>query len=190
MLIADATGVEMTNGGCVWRHRSSSPGRYHRGFEVRPVSGLRDLGSSLALVEQAKKIAAELLEASESDLSLDTGDGRFHVLGTPAIGISWSEIAEFLEPDASGPRLLHAEEVFDSEGPTFPFGTHVAVVEVDSETGAVHLSRLVACDDAGVILNPLLADGQVHGGLAREPPGFDRRVQIWRGRQSPHQQFR
>ena len=107
------------------------------------------------------------MEASESDLSLDTGDGRFHVLGTPAIGVSWAEIAEFLAPNASGPRLLHAEDVFDSEGPTFPFGTHVAVVEVDAETGAVHLSRLVACDDAGVILNPLLADGQVHGGLAQ-----------------------
>ena len=67
----------------------------------------------------------------------------------------------------AGPRLLHAEEVFDSEAPTFPFGTHVAVVEVDRHTGEVELRQLVACDDAGTILNPLLAAGQVHGGLAQ-----------------------
>jgi len=168
MLIADATGVEMTDIEVVYGDTDQVPqGGITGGSRSVQLAGSAIWESSLALVEQAKKIAAELLEASESDLSLDTGDGRFHVLGTPAIGISWSEIAEFLEPDASGPRLLHAEEVFDSEGPTFPFGTHVAVVEVDSETGAVHLSRLVACDDAGVILNPLLADGQVHGGLAQ-----------------------
>ena len=145
------------------------PRAVSQGFEVRPVSGLRIWGLP-RLSRTSKKIAAELLEASESDLSLDTGDGRFHVLGTPAIGISWSEIAEFLEPDASGPRLLHAEEVFDSEGPTFPFGTHVAVVEVDSETGAVHLSRLVACDDAGVILNRYLQTVKYTGVWPREPP--------------------
>ncbi len=57
--------------------------------------------------------------------------------------------------------------MFDSEAPTFPFGTHVAVVEVDRHTGEVELRRLVACDDAGTILNPLLAAGQVHGGLAQ-----------------------
>ncbi|HAX05066.1 MAG TPA: carbon monoxide dehydrogenase, partial [Acidimicrobiaceae bacterium] len=117
--------------------------------------------------DQAKKVAADLLEASEEDLSLDTTNGLFHVIGTPSIGVSWREVAELVETQTDGPRLLHAEEIFDSEGPTFPFGTHVAVVEVDVETGAVELQRLVACDDAGVILNPLLADGQVHGGLAQ-----------------------
>ena len=111
--------------------------------------------------------SAELLEASEADLSLDTGAGNFHVIGTPSIGVSWEHVADHLGEQNVGPRLLHAEEVFESEGPTFPFGTHVAVVEVDTETGKVDLERLVACDDAGVILNPLLAAGQVHGGLAQ-----------------------
>jgi carbon-monoxide dehydrogenase large subunit len=64
-------------------------------------------------------------------------------------------------------RILHAETDFEAVGPTFPFGAHVAVVDVDAETGRVWLRRLVAVDDAGVILNPLLADGQVHGGLAQ-----------------------
>ena len=168
MLIADATGVEMTDIEVVYGDTDQVPqGGITGGSRSVQLAGSAIWESSLALVEQAKKIAAELLEASESDLSLDTGNGWFHVLGTPAIGVSWVEIAEFLEPKSSGPRLLHAEDVFDSEGPTFPFGTHVAVVEVDTETGAVQLSRLVACDDAGVILNPLLADGQVHGGLAQ-----------------------
>ena len=168
MLIADATGVAMADIEVVYGDTDQVPqGGITGGSRSVQLAGSAIWESSLALVEHAKKIAAELLEASESDLSLDTGDGRFHVLGTPAIGVSWAEIAEFLEPNSSGPRLLHAEDVFDSEGPTFPFGTHIAVVEVDTETGAVHLSRLVACDDAGVILNPLLADGQVHGGLAQ-----------------------
>ena len=81
-----------------------------------------------------------------------------------------TELAARTDPDAnpgSSHRLLHAESDFDAEGPTFPFGAHVAVVEVDAETGKVTLQRLIAVDDAGVILNPLLADGQVHGGLAQ-----------------------
>ncbi len=168
MLIADATGVEMADIEVVYGDTDEIPqGGITGGSRSVQLAGSAIWQSSLALVEQAKKIAAELLEASEGDLSLDTSGGLFHVLGTPAIGISWAEIAEFLEPRSAGPRLLHTEEVFDSEGPTFPFGTHVAVVEVDVETGAVQLKRLVACDDAGVILNPLLADGQVHGGLAQ-----------------------
>jgi len=168
MLIADATGVEMADIEIVHGDTDEIPqGGITGGSRSVQLAGSAMWQSSLALVEQAKKIAAELLEASEGDLSLDTSSGLFHVLGTPAIGISWAEIADFLEPRSARPRLLHTEEVFDSEGPTFPFGTHVAVVEVDVETGAVQLKRLVACDDAGVILNPLLADGQVHGGLAQ-----------------------
>ena len=62
---------------------------------------------------------------------------------------------------------LFALSDFAASGPTFPFGTHIAVVEIDSETGKVELRRIIACDDAGVILNPLLVDGQVHGGLAQ-----------------------
>ena len=87
--------------------------------------------SSALLVEQAKKIAADLLEASEEDLSLNTDSGLFHVVGTPSIGVSWRDVAKFAETQTDGPRLLHAEEGFDSEGPTFPFGTHVAVIELE-----------------------------------------------------------
>ena len=168
MLISDATGVEFDQIEVVHGDTDEVPqGGITGGSRSVQLAGAALWEASAVLVEQAKKIAAELLEASEADLSLDTEGGNFHVIGTPSIGVSWEQVADHLEGQRIGPRLLHAEEVFESEGPTFPFGTHLAVVEVDSETGKVDLERLVACDDAGVILNPLLADGQVHGGLAQ-----------------------
>jgi carbon-monoxide dehydrogenase large subunit len=130
------------------------------------------------LVDEARRLAAELLEARVDDVVLDTTRGAFHVVGTPARALGWAELAAGVaKAGVVGPdgrpagsdrhRILHAEEDFEASGPTFPFGAHVAVVEVDAETGEVRLCRLVAVDDAGVILNPLLADGQVHGGLAQ-----------------------
>ena len=168
MLISDATGVELDQIEIVHGDTDEVPqGGITGGSRSVQLAGAALWEASAVLVEQAKRIAAELLEASEADLSLDTEGGNFHVIGTPSIGVSWEQVANHLEGQRIGPRLLHAEEVFESEGPTFPFGTHLAVVEVDSETGKVNLERLIACDDAGVILNPLLADGQVHGGLAQ-----------------------
>ena len=118
-------------------------------------------GAVEALVAHARETAAELLEANPDDVVLDIASGRFHVAGTPAITRSWAELAERAGHVARGRVRLSAP------GATFPFGAHVAVVEVDTETGNVRLQRLIACDDAGTILNPLLVDGQVHGGLAQ-----------------------
>jgi carbon-monoxide dehydrogenase large subunit len=118
--------------------------------------------ASIALVDQARKLAADLLEANPDDLVLDKSSGRFHVAGTPTAGKSWSELAE--SADGAGLKVEHSSA---PPGPTFPFGSHVAVVEVDTETGQVRLVRMVAVDDAGTILNPLLAEGQRHGGLAQ-----------------------
>jgi carbon-monoxide dehydrogenase large subunit len=118
--------------------------------------------ASIALVDQARKVAADLLEANPDDLVLDKSSGRFHVAGTPAAARSWSDLAG----SEHGPELK-VEHSSAPPGPTFPFGSHVAVVEVDTETGQVRLVRMVAVDDAGTILNPLLAEGQRHGGLAQ-----------------------
>lgn len=118
------------------------------------ISGAVDL-----LVERARERAAELLEANPGDVVIDPGRGVFHVAGTPALARSWAELAR--------PGPLAAEYDFDPPGATFPFGAHLAVVEVDTETGRVELVRHVACDDAGTVLNPLLFDGQVHGGIAQ-----------------------
>jgi carbon-monoxide dehydrogenase large subunit len=87
------------------------------------------------------------------------------VAGTPARGFGWGELA--LLAVERGMAALDAEGPFVAPGPTFPFGAHVAVVEVDTETGMTRLVRHVACDDAGTVLNPLIFDGQVHGGIAQ-----------------------
>jgi carbon-monoxide dehydrogenase large subunit len=117
--------------------------------------------ASVELVELAKQKAADLLEANPDDIVLDKIDGRFHVAGTPSAGRSWAEIVE--QTDAP----LVVDTVFQAASSTFPFGAHVAVVEVDTETGKVTVERVVTVDDAGVLLNPMIVEGQRHGGIAQ-----------------------
>jgi aerobic carbon-monoxide dehydrogenase large subunit len=116
-------------------------------------------GAAEILVARARDDAARLLEANPDDVVLDAATGRFHVAGTPSIFRTWTDLAQ-AEP-------MFAEFDFAPPGATFPFGAHIAVVEVDTETGVVRLVRHIACDDAGTILNPMLFDGQVHGGVAQ-----------------------
>ena len=123
-------------------------------------------GSAMAdasdkLIEIARQKAADLLEASPEDIVLDTDKGEFHVAGTPSISHSWADIAESTEDPLAG------LSDFSQEGATFPFGTHIAVAEVDLETGKSTIQRIIAVDDSGKIMNPLLAAGQIHGGLAQ-----------------------
>ena len=117
-----------------------------------------------AVVEQAKQLVADYLEANPADVVLDQALGRFHVAGTPEPALSWTELASRAAGDGKLADLTVAHEF--QAPPTFPFGAHVAVVEVDTETGRVELQRLVAVDDAGTLINPLIAQGQVHGGVA------------------------
>jgi carbon-monoxide dehydrogenase large subunit len=135
------------------------------GSKSTQIGGAAAGQASEAVVEQGKQLAAERLEASPQDMVLDLDSGRFHVAGSPEPALEWSELAAALDGDG---RLaeLSAEVDFAGTQPTFPFGAHVAVVEVDVETGAVELLRIVSVDDAGRIINPMVAEGQVHGGLA------------------------
>ena len=119
--------------------------------------------ASVDVVAKPKQRAADLLEANPDDIVLDKGEGRFHVAGTPAIARTWAELAATRAADDP----LGAAADFGATQPTFPFGAHVAVVDVDTETGQVWLRRHIAVDDAGRILNPLLAEGQRHGGIAQ-----------------------
>jgi carbon-monoxide dehydrogenase large subunit len=134
------------------------------GSKSTQIGGMAAALASETVVEQAKALAADYLEASTADVVLDQALGRFHVVGAPEPAISWVELASRAAGDG---RLgeLRADHEFQGI-PTFPFGAHVAVVEVDVETGEVELLRLVAVDDAGTLINPLLAEGQVHGGVA------------------------
>ena len=112
--------------------------------------------------DQARQLAAEMLEASDADLELDTERGVWQVRGDPATGLSWAQIAGH-----AGPGGLTADAEFAPGRPTFPFGSHLAVVEVDTETGKARLLRHVSVDDAGTVVNPVLAAGQRHGGIAQ-----------------------
>ena len=118
--------------------------------------------AAILLVDKAREIAATMLEASPDDVVLGA-EGTFHVIGTPTVSRSWADVAH----EASEETGLRVEHRSAPPAPTFPFGAHVAVVEVDVETGEVRLVRIVAADDAGTIINPLIAEGQRHGGIAQ-----------------------
>jgi carbon-monoxide dehydrogenase large subunit len=117
-----------------------------------------------AVLERARDIAGRLLEADPADVVV-TDDGRIGVAGVPARSYTWAELA--VAAVADGGEALAVGLDSEQDGPTFPFGAHVAVVEVDSETGRVTVRRHVAIDDCGRILNPLLVQGQQHGGIAQ-----------------------
>jgi carbon-monoxide dehydrogenase large subunit len=109
---------------------------------------------------QARSLAAEQLEADPGDL--EVADGGVRVRGVPSSALSWADLAA-----RAGEAQLAAAIDFKQVGRTFPFGAHVAVVEVDAETGEARLVRHIAVDDCGNVLNPLLAEGQQHGGIAQ-----------------------
>ena len=120
------------------------------------------------VIEKARPIAAHLLEASADDLEFD--GGRFQVRGTDqgmAIGeIATAVFAAHNLPDGVE-ATLDSEATFDPSTFSFPHGTHLCAMEVDTETGGVSMRKYVACDDIGNIINPLIVAGQVHGGLVQ-----------------------
>ena len=96
---------------------------------------------------------------------LDTATGAFHVVGSPQPCVGWAEIASGAAEAGEAP--LAAASDFEQPANTYAFGCHIAEVEVDSVTGETTLRRIVACDDAGTLINPLIAEGQIHGGIAQ-----------------------
>jgi len=165
MLVSDQTGIPLDRIEVVYGDTDLVPtGETTGGSRSLQIAGSAVFDATSKLVEIARQRAADLLEANPADIVLDTDTARFHVAGTPAVSLGWEDIGATSSDEAN---QLFALSDFTASGPTFPFGTHVAVVEIDSDTGKVELRRMIACDDAGVILNPLLVDGQVHGGLAQ-----------------------
>jgi carbon-monoxide dehydrogenase large subunit len=165
MLVADRTGLPLDRIEVVHGDTDAVPrGGLTGGSRSAQKAGAAVAEATAALVDEARLAVAELLEAAAADVVLDTDSGRFHVAGAPAArGVDWTELAAHRGRD----RALQCEADFDGDGPTVPFGAYAAVVEVDRDTGAVELRRLVTVDDAGTIINPLLALGQVHGGLGQ-----------------------
>jgi aerobic carbon-monoxide dehydrogenase large subunit len=115
--------------------------------------------ASRELLDVARERAADALEADPADLRFDVDRSAFTVAGVAQAAVSLGQLAET--------ERLFVHTVFTAPGATFPFGAHVAVAEVDTETGQAVLRRLIAVDDAGTVLNPLLAEGQRHGGIAQ-----------------------
>ena len=162
MIVADRTGVALDQIDVVHGDTDLVPrGGLTVGSRSVQLGGTAIAEATTHLVERARQQAAQMLEAAADDVVLDTAVG-FHVAGTPARVIDWAAVAA-----ATVDEPLAESSDFKAPNPTFPSGAHVAIVEVDGETGATELLRLVAVDDAGTILNPLLFDGQVHGGIAQ-----------------------
>jgi carbon-monoxide dehydrogenase large subunit len=164
MIVSDRTGVPLDRIEVVHGDTDVVPrGGLTGGSRSAQKAGSAVAQASEALVAEGLHVAAGLLEAANEDVVFSSSDGgRFHVVGTPSVWLGWADVAARRQSDP-----LACESDFAGEGPTFPFGAYVAVVEVDVETGEVRLVRMVTVDDAGTVLNPLLAHGQVHGGVAQ-----------------------
>ncbi|WP_153503419.1 xanthine dehydrogenase family protein molybdopterin-binding subunit [Cumulibacter manganitolerans] len=128
------------------------------------VGGNAVRNAAVEVLARAKRLAAEKLEANADDIVV-TDDGGLGVAGVPGQSVGWAELAALAKRDGGEP--LEWAGVWDGPGPSFPFGAHVSVVEVDLDTGRVTPRRHVAVDDCGRILNPMLVRGQQHGGIAQ-----------------------
>jgi len=130
-----------------------------------PVAAAATAIASRKILDKAKKIAAHLLEASEEDLVWDVN--KFHVKGSPDQFKTIQDIA-FAAYTNHPPGMeagLEAVNYYDPPNLTFPFGSYICVVDIDKGTGEVHVRRFVAVDDCGNIINPMIVEGQIHGGL-------------------------
>ncbi|MGH2585786.1 MAG: glyceraldehyde dehydrogenase subunit alpha, partial [Dehalococcoidia bacterium] len=139
------------------------------GSRATVVGGAAIIRAATQVKEKMKRFAAHAMDASEDDLEF--ANGRIGVRGSPDRAVAFAEVAAAaynavsLPPDTE--PGLEASSFFEPPNFTYPFGTHAAVVEVDKETGQVKLTRYIAVDDCGTVINPLLVEGQVHGGLAQ-----------------------
>ena len=168
-IVADQLGVafediEVLHGDTV----SSARGLDTYGSRSLAVGGIAIVKAAEKVIAKARPIAAHLMEAAEDDLEFTAG--KFSVRGTEkAVGLGDIAIAVFTAadmPDGIEPNL-DSEATYDPENFSFPHGTHLCAVEVDTETGAVAIRKYVCVDDVGHVVNPLIVEGQVHGGLAQ-----------------------
>jgi carbon-monoxide dehydrogenase large subunit len=171
MVASEVLGIPMDKIRLVNGDTAAVPhGQGTMGSRSLQTAGNAVMAASKAVLVRAQQIAAHELEASPDDVV--AGDGGLHVAGVPGRTVSWEELA-VASRDASRlpsdlePGPLRHEGDFDGSNSTFPFGAHISVVEVDTETGKVTMRRHIAVDDCGRILNPLLVRGQQHGGIAQ-----------------------
>lgn len=133
------------------------------GSRSAQTAGIAIHNAAEKAVEQGRGIAAQLLEAATADIVFDIGRSQFEVRGTPARGVTWVDVATAAASDGDP---ITCGDFFDPETGVVPSGAHIAVVEVDIETGATTVVRFVGVDDAGLRINPTIVEGQLHGGIA------------------------
>jgi carbon-monoxide dehydrogenase large subunit len=169
-IVADGFSIPVENVLIMHGDTDSTPeGRGTYGSRTLAVGGSAVFRAVERLREKMKLIASHMLEASPSDVTLE--DGKFSVAGSPQKAVAFADVAAAANlSNTLAPGIepgLETTVFFEPEACVFPFGTHVAVVEVDKETGEVELKRFIAVDDCGNQVNPLLVEGQVHGGIAQ-----------------------
>jgi carbon-monoxide dehydrogenase large subunit len=169
-IVADKLGVPFEDVEILHGDTQSAPkGLDTYGSRSLAVGGIALVRAAEKVIEKARRIAAHLLEANEDDLEFS--NGSFSVKGSPgsSVGIGEVAFATFLGhnlPDGVEPSL-DADATYDPENFSFPHGTHLCAVDVDTETGMTKIRKYVCVDDVGVPINPLIIEGQVHGGLAQ-----------------------
>lgn len=168
-LVADRLGVPFENVEVLHGDTQvSQRGLDTYGSRSLTVGGMAVLAAADKVIEKAKVLAAHMMEASEEDIEFT--DGKFSVKGTDqstAFGeVAFAAFSAHNLPEGFEPNL-DSDATFDPQSFSFPHGTHLAAMEVDTETGQVSIRKYVCVDDVGVVVNPLIVEGQVHGGLAQ-----------------------
>jgi carbon-monoxide dehydrogenase large subunit len=167
-IVADEFGYPVENVEVVAGDTETTPqgwGTY--GSRTTAVCGSAVKIAAQRVREKAKKIAAHLMEANEGDLEFR--DGKFSVAGTPGEGKTFAEVAMMANlawnmPPGVEPGL-EAAAFFDPSNFVYPFGTHICTVQVDADTGEVQILRYLCVDDCGPHINPMIVEGQIHGGV-------------------------
>ncbi len=139
------------------------------GSRSAAVDGAAAFEAAQKVRDKAAKIAAHLLEASDADIRFE--DGSAHVAGSPDKSVTWAAISQAAYQPHTLPAGmeggLEAHAIFSPANATWPFGTTVCLVTVDRDTGDVQLRRWLSMDDCGNVINPMIVDGQIHGGVAQ-----------------------
>ena len=169
-IISDELGIPVQDIEIVHGDTNNTPmgwGTY--GSRTTPVAGAALVLATRKIKEKARAMAAHLLEAAVEDIDFE--DGKFFVKGSPdkfktiqdatlMATLAW-DLPPGMEPG------MEASQFYDPPNFVYPFGTHIAIVEVDPETGVVQLKRYVAVDDCGPQINPVIVEGQIHGGIVQ-----------------------
>lgn len=170
-IVANALGVPFENIEVQEGDTAEVPhGEGTAGSRAMAVGGGALKQSAGKVLEKARRIAGHQLEVAETDLEYENGE--FHVTGVPSRSVSLTEVASMayssaeLLPEGMEPGL-ESTTYFDPPDYTFPFGTHVAVIEVDPRAGEISFEQYVAVDDVGTQINPKIIEGQIHGGVAQ-----------------------